>query len=118
MHIHKTYDMLEKPSSDKLRPEAKKAYRQDSLENKSPSNLLCAGVDVERRKLFLNGVLLITIVKQIMNAYPCLHDFSMVVLLVILNWSFVSKKVELLFLFIGATVYAIINMALLWITWL
>jgi len=47
-----------------------------------------------------------------------LHDFSVVVLFVILNWSFVSKKVELLFLFIGATVYAIFNMALLWTTWL
>ena len=53
-----------------------------------------------------------------MNAYPCLHDLSITVFFVIINWSFVSKKVELLFLFIGATVYAIINMGLLWTTWL
>jgi hypothetical protein len=93
MHVYKTFDMLEmqkvKGDKDKL-----------------------------RNKLFLNGVLLVSLVKQVMNAYPCLHDLNIVVFFVILNWAFVSRKVELLFFFIGGTIYAIANMGLLWTTWL
>ena len=53
-----------------------------------------------------------------MNAYPSLHDLSISVLFVILDWKFVSKHVELLYIFIGGTFYAVVNTALLWITWL
>jgi hypothetical protein len=55
MHVHKTFDMLEMPSSDPKKPAAKVMKEGDDV--------ICSGVQVERSKLFFNGVLLVTLVK-------------------------------------------------------
>lgn len=66
----------------------------------------------------LRGVLILSIVKIVMNPYPCLDDLSLTVFFIALNLSFILKNVGALLLFIIGPVYAIVNSGFLWITWL
>lgn len=43
MHVHKTFEMLEKPTKGASN-EKKSAYREDSLQKQSKDNLICTGV--------------------------------------------------------------------------
>jgi hypothetical protein len=84
-----------------------------ALEIANPKN-----VQPKRQKLLMNGVLLISFVKLIMNQYPCMDDLSMTLFLTAVNVRFVIKNVGALTLFLFGTVYAIINSAFMWVTWL
>jgi hypothetical protein len=66
----------------------------------------------------LRGVLILTIVKLVMNPYPCFDDLSLTTFFIALNLSFILKNVNALLLFLIGTVYAIVNSGFLWITWL
>ena len=95
MHLTKTYDVLEMQ---------KKHTRSDKA--------------TKRKSLMMNGVLLITFVKLVMNPYPCLDDLSQIAFMVALNLKFIFKEVQALLLFFLGTLYAIMNSGFLWITWL
>jgi len=43
MHVHKRFEMLEKPTKGASN-EKKSAYREDSLQKQSKDNLICTGV--------------------------------------------------------------------------
>ena len=92
MHLHKTYDAL-------------------SMAYPAPQPR-------RRRNLYLNGVLILSLVKLVMNQYPCLDDLSTCAFFVVLNLSFVTKNVGALMLFLCGTACCATNSAFLWVTWL
>lgn len=91
LHMHKTYDMLDRVAGD---------------------------LDRKRKSLMLNGVLIVALTKLVMNQYPCLDDLSIAVFFVSLNMNFIYRYVQALLLFTCGTIYAIVNSGFLWITWL
>ena len=89
--LHKTYDMLD---------------------------LCTEKVESKRKSLLINGILILSLTKLVMNQYPCLDDLSIVVFFVALNLKFIFRYVGALLLFTCGTIYAIMNSGFLWITWL
>ena len=71
-----------------------------------------------RRKLYLNGVLIVSLVKLVMNQYPSFDDLSTCAFFVVLNLSFVTKNVGALMLFLCGTACCATSSAFLWVTWL
>lgn len=72
----------------------------------------------KRESLVLQGVLLLSIIKLVMNQYPCLDDLSTALFVAVLNKSFISREVQALLLFQLGSLYAVVNSGFLWITWL
>lgn len=66
----------------------------------------------------MTGILLISFVKVIMNAYPTLFDLSFVVFFILMSITFVKNYVEGFYFMSFALIYAVANTGFLWITWL
>jgi GPI transamidase subunit PIG-U len=66
----------------------------------------------------LRGVLILSIVKLVMNPYPCLDDLSLTTFFIALNLKFIFENVGALLLFLIGPFYAIMNSGFLWTTWL
>ncbi len=75
-------------------------------------------LQIKNKTLMLRGVLILSIVKLVMNPYPCFDDLSLTAFFIALNLNFIFRNVGALLLFIIGTVYAIVNSSFLWLTWL
>lgn len=72
-----------------------------------------------RDKLLLNGILLISFVKLVMNQYQCLHDLSLTVFFLVLNYKLLNREVSgiIQFLFFCVIGFGLLNSCIMWITW-
>ena len=66
----------------------------------------------------MEGFLLVSLIKIVMNPYPTLHDFSVLGFMMFMNIRFLVNYVEALLLGVFAIIYGMSNTWLLGITWL
>ena len=64
------------------------------------------------------GVLLISMIKLVMNAYPTLHDLSIAIFFVLMSITLVQNQVEGFYSLLAGIGYAILNTLFTWVTWL
>ena len=70
------------------------------------------------KRLYMAGLLLLSYVKFIMNPYPNLHDFSMIIFFTLMSITTVLHYVEGFYFMSAGLLFAIANSGLLWVTWL
>lgn len=95
IHMHKTFNM---------------AQMQTVKHNK----------DRMLKKLFLNGLVLLSFVKLVMNQYPCLHDLSLCAYFVALNTSLVCREINgiVRFIFFCVIGFGVLSSSLMWVAWM
>ena len=70
------------------------------------------------KRLYMAGLLLLSYVKFIMNPYPNLHDFSVIIFFTLMSITTVLHYVEGFYFMSAGLLFAIANSGLLWVTWL
>lgn len=66
----------------------------------------------------MTGLFLISFIKFVMNAYPNLHDVSVIIFFMLMSITFVMNYVEGFYFLLAGLVFGISNSVFLWITWL